>query len=205
MFRDPGRSEPEKGRIREVTLVFDLSRSKGKVSQYLKMDYVEGYKVPSRENIEAFLEQARSILLSVEGITFAQTRSDWSGFVFTLSARFSRIQSLNAAIIRLGHELGKLDFPASAEENFQLGDHSFRRIFHFDPDPESFRQLPSMQRYMLETAYLISIYRFERPIDHFTHVRAVLSPSGKAIMLKMPLSELATGNGTLSNTITFGN
>jgi hypothetical protein len=60
-----------------------------------------------------------------------------------------------------------------------------------------------MQRYVLESATMTSIYRFDRSIRNVSHPKAQLSPSGKAVMLQLPLSELIKGTGTLSETVTF--
>ena len=189
----------------EVILVFDLSKSKGKLKQYMKMEKVENYRVPSEAEIESLLFQIKTSLRAEEGITYAETKSDWSSFIFNVTARFDNIGALNTAIEDLSEQLKYLEIPPLTTANFNFENGHFSRYFDYPTKPEEFAQLPSMQRFMLESSNAISIYRFEKKVKDFTHAKAMISPSGKAVMLKMPLSELITGRGTLANSIEFEN
>ncbi len=187
----------------EVQFVMNLSQSKEKVRSYLTMETVEGYKVPKRENVDAEIAHIKTVLGQVKGISEVFTKSDWSNYIFTVTCRFAHVEALNEAILTIGKQWEKLPMKPSVEKNFSYNNAQFRRIYEYPSKAEDFRQLPSMQRYMLESARFISIYRFERDIRSFSNKKAQVSPSGKAIMLQLPVADLVKGTGTLSNTIGF--
>lgn len=187
----------------EVTVVANLSQSKGKVRQYMKMERVESYYVPKRHEVDGLMGQMKIMLGNITGITYVQTKADWSNFIFSISARFDELDALNEAMVEASENLHHLGLPTIEQVNFQYEEGQFQRLFDYPPQPEEFEALPSMQRYMLESAQMVSIYRFEKKIKEHSHPEAKLSPSGRAIMLRMPLSKLVTGEGSLANTISF--
>ena len=189
----------------EATMVFDLSKSKGKLKQYMKMEKVENYRVPSEVEIESFLYQVKSSMRMMKDITYVETKSDWSNFIFRITARFDNVDALNEAIAGLSEQMKHLEIPPVTTANYHYEKGRFSRHFDYPTKPQEFAALPSMQRFMLETSNAISIYRFEKKVKNISNKMAMISPSGKAVMLKMPLSELITGQGTLTNSIEFDN
>jgi hypothetical protein len=187
----------------EVIWVANFSQSKDNVRRYLTMDVVEGYKVPKPHEIESFLNHIKVTLGNVEGISGVFTKADWSSYIFTVSARFSNVRTLNKAIITMSKHLDYVTLEPVEKANFSFENERFARLFDYPGKPKEFQELPSMQRYMLEKARMISIYRFEKNITEFTNKKAQISPSGKAIMLQVPVADLAKGTGTLENTIKF--
>ena len=188
----------------ELTIVANLSQSKGKVRQYLKLGTAEGHYVPKPYEVNTLLSQVKSILEETEGITFTQTKSDWSNFIFSVVTRFDNVEALNEGMRKLSKHLKQYGVPELEVDNFSFSDGQFQRHFDYPSQPEEFRKLPPVQQRMFESAKMISIYRFEKPIQNHSHTSAKLSPSGRAIMLQLPLADLATGNGTLMNIIEFG-
>lgn len=187
----------------EVLVVFDLSKSKGKLKQYMKMERVESYRVPSEAEIETFMLTIKNTLRGVNGINYTETKSDWSNFIFNVTARFDNITALNKAILRIADQVKDLQIPPIMEANFSYDKGRFSRLFDYPPKPEEFAKLPSMQRFMLESSHAISIYRFEKNVKNISHDKAMVSPSGKAVMLKVPIADLVTGKATLANSINF--
>ena len=187
----------------EVRMVFDLRRSKGKLKQYMKLEKVENYRVPKKAEIEALFVEIKKGLRAIDGISYADSKSDWSNFIFEISARFDNVEALNAGVKLLSKQLRKLEVPTITEADFEYKGNRFKRLFDYPPKPEKYNQLPSLQRFMLESSHMTCIYRFEKMIANFTHKKAMVSPSGKAIMLKLPFSDLITGKGTLENDISF--
>ena len=187
----------------EVLVVFNLSKSKGRLRQYMTMEKVESYRVPSKAEVESLLLQVKNTMRVVEGITYAEAKSDWSNFIFQFNARFDNLTALNKAITLLSRQLEFVDMPPVTQANFEYGNGIFHRFFDYPPNPEDFARLPSIQRLMLESSQMIGIYRFEKSVKSTSHAKSILSPSGKSVMLKMPLSQLLTGTGSLENTITF--
>lgn len=187
----------------EVQFVVNLSQSKDKVRTYLTMETVEGYKVPKREDVDAAIGKIEATLGQVRGISGVFTKSDWSNYIFTVTCRFAHVEALNEALLTVGRQWEKMPVQPTVERNFSYNNAQFRRIYEYPAKPEEFRQLPSIQRYMFESARFVTIYRFERDIRMFSNKKAQISPSGKAIMLQLPVADLLKGTGTLANTIGF--
>lgn len=187
----------------EVQFVLNLSQSKDKVRTYLTMETVEGYKVPKKETVEAFMQHVKVTLGNVRGISEVFTKSDWSNYIFTVTCRFAHVDALNEAIKSLSEQADYFPVKPIIVKNFSYNNSQFQRIFDYPAKPKEFRELSSMQRYMLETAKMISIYRFERSIRQFSNKKAQLSPSGKAIMLQTSIADLTKGTATLANSIGF--
>lgn len=187
----------------ELTIVANLSESKGKVRQYLKTGHAEGHYVPSPHEVETMLSQVKSILNNTAGIEFSQTKEDWSNYIFTLTTRFENVGALNEAAQKLSKHFAQYGMPPVEVDNFSFVGEKFERHFDYPSEPKKFAELPPVQKKMLDAAKMISIYRFEKKITGFSHPSAQLSPSGRAIMLQLPLSDLAKGTGTMANKITF--
>lgn len=187
----------------EVTVVANLSESKGKLHQYMKMEKVEGYRVPKPAEVDAALVQLKALLNATKGVTFVHVKSDWSNFIFSVNARFDNLEALNAAVRTISQNFKQYGIPPIEQDNFKLRDKQFQRLFNYSTQRAEFEALPSMQRFMLESARMIAIYRFEQPIKGFSNKKAAVSPSGKAIMLQVPLAELAKGTSTLANEVKF--
>ncbi|MBI5915671.1 MAG: hypothetical protein HY842_09860 [Bacteroidetes bacterium] len=188
----------------EVLFTVNLSQSKDNVRNYMAMGTVEGYKVPKKEEVEAGLERLKTTMSAVPGMSTVMTKSDWSSYIFTVSGRFAHVEALNKAMETVAKEFDKEGKnAASGKSGFGYNNTQFRRTFSYPSKSKEFQALPSMQQYVLETAKMTSIYRFERSIRNASHPKAQLSPSGKAVMLTLPVSELMQGTGTLANTISF--
>ena len=187
----------------ELQFVVNMSQSKDKVRTYMTMEKVEGYTVPKKETVDAFMAHVKLTLGNVPGITNIFTKSDWSNYIFTVTCRFAHVEALNEAIKTLSEHADYFPVKPIKEKNYAYNNSQFQRIFNYPTKPKEFQELPSMQRYMLETAKMISIYRFERSIRHLSKQKSQLSPSGKAIMLQTSIADLAKGTATLANTISF--
>lgn len=187
----------------ELTIIANLSESKGKVRGYLKTGHAEGHYVPSPHEVETMLSQVKSILNKTKGITFTQTKEDWSNFIFTVVTRFENVDALNEAARKISHHFAQYGMPAIEVDNFSFTDGKFERHFEYPSEKEEFEKLPGVQKRMFEAARMISIYRFENDISQYSHKKAQLSPSGRAIMLQLPLADLAKGTGTMANRIEF--
>jgi len=110
---------------------------------------------------------------------------------------------LNEAIILLSEQMKYAEMPTMSQTNFKYDGHVFNRLYDYEARPEEYYKLPPMQRHLLDASQMVSIYRFEKTIAAYSHKKALVSPSGKAIMLKLPLSDLVIGRETLENSISF--
>ncbi|MFQ5448443.1 MAG: hypothetical protein ACE5FF_16075 [Saprospiraceae bacterium] len=187
----------------EVLLVVNLSESRDNIRKYLKLGKFETVDLPQQDDVESMLRHVRSILEGADGISNVQTRADWTNFVFRVSSRFASIEALNDAIAALSEKMDYLPVKPIEHPNYGYSGGQFRRIYDFSVNPKDYYSLSSSQRHILESARMTSIYRFEKTIREYSNKASQLSPSGKAIMLRLPISELAKGTATLANVISF--
>lgn len=188
----------------EVSFVLNLSESKENMKKYMEMGSVEGYKVPSKADVEANLSKIKTLMDAVPGMSAVITKSDWSSYIFSVNGRFAHVEALNKAMEIVAKEYDKQGkYAASGQSGFVYNNGQFKRLSTYPSKAKEFAELPSMQRFVLESAKMTSIYRFDRSIRKVSHPKAQLSPSGKAVMLQLPISELLKGTGTLSETVTF--
>lgn len=188
----------------EVSFVLNLSESRENMAKYMEMGAVEGYKVPKKEEVEANMAKIKSLMAAVPGMSAVMTKTDWSSYIFSVSGRFAHVEALNKAMEIVAKEYDKQGkYTATGQTGFVYSNGQFKRFSTYPPKAKEFAELPSMQRYVLESAKMTSIYRFDRSIRRVSHPKAQLSPSGKAVMLQLPLADLLKGTGTLSETVTF--
>ncbi|RMG87749.1 MAG: hypothetical protein D6714_01735 [Bacteroidetes bacterium] len=187
----------------DMKLVINLSESKDNVRKYLGMEVADGVEVPKEENIEKILNHVLVVARGVKGLSNVAVESDYTDFIFSFTARFDNINAVNTAVTEVTRQLSYLFVPPIETKNFDYSGDKFIRYFDYPISPKEYQSLPSMQRYVLETARAVSIYRFGRPIKDYSNKKAVLSPSGKAIKLEAKISELASGTATFANQISF--
>lgn len=187
----------------DMKLIVNLSESKENVKKYLGSGDANGVAVPSQENIDKILNHVQVVVRGVKGLTNVEAKSDYNSYVFTISAQFDNVDAVNEAVTNVSKQLSYLFIPPLESKNFSYGNNSFVRHFDYPISPEEYKDLPSMQRYVMESARAVSIYRFGKAIREYTNEKATLSPSGKAIMLEANLGELASGAATLENQISF--
>jgi hypothetical protein len=188
----------------EVSFVLNLSESRESVAKYMAMGSAEGFKLPKKEEVEANLDKIKTLMAAVPGMSAVMTKSDWSSYIFSVSGRFAHVEALNKAVEIVAKEYDKQGkYTVAGQTGFVYSNGQFKRFSTYPPKAKEFAELPSIQRYVLESAKMTSIYRFDRSIRRVSHPKAQLSPSGKAVMLQLPLSDLLKGTATLTETVTF--
>lgn len=187
----------------DLKLIVNLSESKENVKKYLGTENAGGVEVPNQENIDKILNHVMVVLRGVKGLDNVDSKSDYNDYVFTVSANFNNLDAVNQAVTNVSKQLSYLFVPPLESKNFSFSDGQFKRHFDYPISADEYNELPSMQRYVMESARAVSIYRFGKTIRDYSNEKAMLSPSKKAIKLEAKLSELASGTATLENQISF--
>ena len=186
-----------------VKITANLSESSTNLSNYMKMGEVDGFKVPSKSKIEQDLAKLQKALAAAEGISNVQSSSNFEDFIFEVSADFEDVQLLNKAINSVADAMNPTPFEIVKLDNFDYTTRVFRRYFNYPVSLIEFDQLTTMQRYMLESSRIVSIYRFERPIRTFTNDAAQVSPNKRAIKMEQTISSILKGDQTIANSVIF--
>lgn len=184
-------------------LTVNLSESRQSLVNYMKMEEVEGIKVPSQAEIEANLDLVSQTLREMKGLSKVVVKRDFERFVFVFSGAFAEVATLNAAINEVVNTLNRTASPILEEQNFAHSAQQFTRQFKY-PIPEDVYENASLtMRYLLDTARLVSVFRFSKPIQKSTNQHTLVSPSRKSVMLQATIAELVKGEIQLDNQIHF--
>ncbi len=191
----------------DVTLTLNLSESKDNLKAYWKMDEVQGVDVPKQGEIEEEIKNVKKALSRVKGITNVKTTADYDEFIFTISGSFDNVKALNKGINAVVSELNRTAMPIIKKDNYKFVPGKFTRLFAYLPDwklnDEEYNNLNISARFVMETARVVGIYRFEKPVKSYTNKKAELSPSKKAVKFESNIADLIKGQSSIENEITF--
>lgn len=187
-----------------MTVTVNLSKSKSKLASIMLLDSVNGYKVPSKDDIELALKDAENHLKAIEGISNIKQTADYQNYIFTLSCDFKKIDQLDAVfhdLIRQQNKREKTNFELT-NFSFNPSNKNFKRHFSYDPNiKKSFYRLKSDDRKIFEDASYTAIYRFKNTIENTTNAQAKIAPNKKAVFLRLDVLSLILGEKSLENTI----
>ena len=187
----------------KVTLTFNFSESRQSLVNYMKIGAVEGRKIPSRRQLEADLDKVLRTMQGVKGMSNVWVKRDFENFIFVFSGEFANVPVLNKTINEVAAAMNRSIYPTLKEKNFDYSDRQFNRYFKYPLKPDLYHDASLSARYLMDTARLISIFRFQKPVRRISNQKALLSPSKKSVMLQASLAELAKGEVMLDNTISF--
>ncbi len=185
----------------KMSIVLDLSESKDNLKEYMNSGEVNGMALPGQKQMLAYLDQIEQTIESVEGMSNAVSSGDFEEFIFTFTSDFTNIKSMNKAVNKLTKELSK--GMISIENNYTFANGQFTRTFGKVISPADYEKLPTMQRFVLESARMISVYSFNKPIKKFSNTNAQLSANKKSVSFESTLGDIAKGTKSAENTITF--
>lgn len=188
----------------KMLVTFNLSKSKSKIASIMLLDSINGYKVPSKNDISAALTEAKNHLKTIDGISNIKTTSDFDNYIFTISCDFTSTANLDSVfkdLIRKHNKKSKTNFNTS-NFSFNTNTSSFKRSFSYDESiKRNFYKLNSEDRKIFEDANYTSIYRFEKDVEKVSNANAKVSPNKKAVFLKVDLMSLILGEKNITNTI----
>ncbi|MFK8008585.1 MAG: hypothetical protein AB8H03_19660 [Saprospiraceae bacterium] len=190
----------------ELRLNIDLSQSKGNLAGYMAAGEINGVEIPSEAEIKSEIKKLKKALSKIKGISKVKAKSDFGEFVFEVTANFKNMKALNKAINASVKTFNQTPFPLPRFKHFSFKENKFSRLFNYTDErftQEEFDGMMSVVRYLMESAKVVSIYRFEENVKNISNSKAKISPSKKAVMLEGNISEFATGKKTLENHISF--
>ena len=185
----------------KMFITVDMSESKEDLKGYMDSGEIGELRLPNKEQMQSYLKQIEETIESVEGMSNAKASADFSDFIFTFAADFRDIRSMNKAINKLTKELSR--GMLTMENKYEYSNGKFTRSFGSIISPEDYEKLPVMQRFVLESARMVSEYSFAKPVKKFSNTNAKLSSSKKVVSFESTLSDIAKGGKKVENVITF--
>ena len=165
------------------------------------LDSVNGYKVPSKQEIREKMEEAANTLRTIDGISKVSHSVDFEKYIVTIRFAFTDVANLNDITALIFDEL---DIQGINHSSYNY--HPETRIFerHYTHAPEAtvkYRKLKQADKAIFENATYTNIYRFAQPVIKQSNNTAKIAPSKKAVMLRCNVLDLIEGNADISNNI----
>ncbi|MBF4472690.1 hypothetical protein [Flavobacterium sp. HJJ] len=180
--------------------VINFSQSKTKINSILKMQKINGYTIPSKDEIKKEASKIEALAQSTSGISNVKTNIDLTNYIFTIDLDFQKISNLNTAFLKLKNSR-KLD-PSLSTDYFTFADKKFIRTQKI-PIKTLYEKLEKSDKEVFQTAKYTSVYKFDSTIKSFSNKNSTTSKSRKAIKLNGSIISLINGNEKIENTITL--
>ncbi|MDQ3110243.1 MAG: hypothetical protein M3R17_10140 [Bacteroidota bacterium] len=179
----------------------NLSQSKTRLDGILKLDSTDGYRVPKRKEIDENILKTKATLEKSPGITNVIIGSDWVNYIFTLKFDFNSVNNLNLAVETVSAELASdhKRIPEAAD-NFAFTGKIFDRKSHYNAKVQS-PKLTAQDKEILKDASYTCIFRFDEMVSVNSNKDTKISKSGKSVMLKLNMLQLATGQKSIVNKV----
>ncbi len=186
-----------------VKITFNLSQSRAQIKSIMLLDSINGYAVPKRRDIEKELATLEQEVKRIPGISGVHIEAHYGKFIFSISGDFQTVDALNLAINEVGERMNKTPYASVRVTNFGYEDRLFNRYHRYIVDQSEYRQIKAQDRVVVEGAHYLCIYRFPIPIQSYSHPRAILSKSGKSLLLRSSVKRLIKGKETVENQISL--
>ncbi|WP_269224478.1 hypothetical protein [Flavobacterium sp. IMCC34518] len=180
--------------------VINFSQSKTKINSVLKMQKINGYTIPSKEEIKKEANKLEELAQNTTGISNVKTNIDLTNYIFVVDLDFQKITYLNAVFLKL-KKSKKID-PSITTDYFSYNDKKFIRSQKV-PIKALYDKMEKADAVVFETAKYTSVYKFDSTIKSFSNKNATPSKSKKAIKLNSSVINVINGNEKIENTITL--
>jgi len=186
------------------SLTVNMSQSKSKLITAMLLDSVEGHKVPKREDIKKQINEIAFAAQKTEGIKDVKTVQDFDNFIFSFKCSFSSLTAMNNLIEEIKKTHHAKDFLTSGTKHFEYDKKNNIYIRHGNYSiGQEYSKLKSIDKSILSNAAFISISRFNKEVVSTINSNAKLSPTKKAVMLRVNVAHIIKGTENFSNKITL--
>lgn len=185
-------------------LVLNLSKSKTRLNSIIKMKTINGHEVPSKEEIKSKITEIEKTVAKTPGLTNVKTSVDFDNYIASISYNFTRVTQLNDAVKKVyASQNGKGKVPDRIYEYNTTGNLFSRlNLYSFKDD---YKKLSNADKEVFATANYTSIFKFESSVAAASNKETKISPSKKAVMLKLNALDIITEKKSIENKITLTN
>jgi hypothetical protein len=180
--------------------VINFSQSKTKINSVLKMQKINGYTIPSKEEIKNEAAKLEALAQNTAGISNVKTNIDLTNYIFAIDLDFQKITNLNAVFLKLKNS--KKINQTIATDYFTFNDKKFIRSQKV-PIKTLYDKMEKADKEVFQNAKYTSVYKFDSTIKSFSNKNAVTSKSNKAIKLNGSIINVINGTEKIENTITL--
>lgn len=166
----------------------------------MKMETVNGHKVPGKEEITQKVSDLEKTIRNTEGISNVKTKLDFENYILTLTCNFAKVGSLNGAVKSIGEKENNHGKAIGKSYEFDASGKTFYRLNTFLLK-EEYLKMSNADREIFSNAAYTSIFRFDSDIASTTNKESKLAGNKKAVMLKLNALDIITGKKSIENKI----
>lgn len=185
----------------KMLVTVNMSESKEDLKGYMDSGEIGEMTLPDQKELTSYLSRIENTLESVNGMSNASAKADFNEFIFTFAADFTNVKAMNTAVNKLTKELS--GGMISIDNKYEYANGKFTRSFGSMLSATDYEKLPMMQRFVLESARMVSIYTFSKSVKKMSNENAELSAGDKIVKFKSTLGDIAKGTKSVQNTISF--
>jgi len=184
-----------------MILTMNISQSKAKVASLMKLKSVNGYKVPTQQEVVAELRKTAAALSNTPGISNVKTTNDFNNYIFTISFDFRDVANINTASAKI---LQQYKIPAYNIARYQYNKAAKTFIKTYQLNAETRKQYMDLKpedKEVFKNALYTSVYRFDTQVKAQTNKDAKVSGSKKAVMFRTAITNIVHYGTSVNNTI----
>lgn len=184
-----------------AVLTANLSQSRSKLASVMLLDSINGYKVPSKQDIRKEMDEAVNTLRSIKGISKVSHTVDFDKYILNIRFSFEKVANLNDITSLIFDKL-KIKLTDNSAYSYYPASKMFNRHYTYDPQARlEYGKLKETDKEIFQNATYTCIYRFDRTVTTQSNGKARVSASKKAVMLQCGVLDLIEGKINISNNI----
>jgi len=187
-----------------MLVTLNMSKSKTKLASIMLLDSINGYRVPSEDDMNEAMKDAVEYLEKIEGISNIKKTKDFENYIFTVACNFGQVDNINGVFKELIQKQNKKGGTSFTTKNFSFNSDTkiFQRDFTYDPSiKKSFATLNKEDKKIFDDANYTAIYRFKELVKSVSNKNAKISPNKKAVMLRIDALSFILGEKNVQNKI----
>lgn len=179
----------------------NMSKSRTKVSSLMKLDKIDGFKIPNQAEIRKQVTTLVQLLKNTKGISNVKYKLDFTNYIASISCDFQDVNALNAYTATLAKHF-KSNLNTYSSYSYNSSNKTFVRSYKHNPEAKKeFDKLKPENQKSFDQAFYTSIYRFQQPVLKQSNALGKVSTNKQAVMIKVPIPTLINGKANLANTI----
>jgi hypothetical protein len=183
-------------------LVLNMSKSKTRLNSIIKMKTINGHDVPSKEEIKSKTADIEKTISRTAGISNVKTTMDFDNYIIGITCNFNKVTQINEAVKNIYLKENAKGKASEKIYDYNAAGNLFTRLNLFSFKDE-YKKLSNADKEVFATANYTSIFKFEGTVADASNKETKISPSKKAVMLKLNALDIITEKKSIENKITL--
>jgi len=183
-------------------LRINCSESAVKINSILALDSLNGYRVPSKDDLRVRSSRFRFVIAQQKGIKSAAFTEDLEHYIWTLNVDFETLEELEKAITFALEDQNVKGINLPENGFVRMKNKEISKQFPFDLSKLN-EKIKQEDRSKLFEGKYISILRFNLAISSISNPRYAISKNQMATMAQFKLGECIQNSRIINNIITL--